>query len=89
MKIIINDSKDSLPNYQALKTRLFQIENLEVSNSIEFIEVFQNRIYLVFRSTPIFIEDINKLSEALGKYYTVKVVDKNQICFALNEADQK
>jgi|DEB0MinimDraft_3_1074331.scaffolds.fasta_scaffold145328_2 hypothetical protein len=79
---------DSLPNFQALKSRLFQIENLEVSNSLEFIEVFQNRIYLVFRSTPIFIEDINKLSEALGKYYTVKVVDKNQICFALNEADQ-
>jgi hypothetical protein len=89
MKIIINDSKDCLVNFQALKTRLFQIENLEVSNSIEFIEVFQNRIYLVFRSTPIFIEDINKLSEALGKYYTVKVVDKNQICFALNEDDQK
>lgn len=79
---------DSLPNFQALKSRLFQIENLEVSNSIEFIEVFQNRIYLVFRSTPIFIEDINKLSEALGKYYTVKVVDKNQIVFALNEVEQ-
>ena len=88
MKIIINDSKDSLPNYQALKTRLFQIENLEVSNSIEFIEVFQNRIYLVFRSTPIFIEDINKLSEALGKYYTVKVVDSKQIVYALNEVNE-
>ncbi len=89
MKIIIKDSKDCLVNFQALKSRLDKIEYLEISNSIEFIEVFQNRIYLVFRSTPIFIEDINKLSEALGKYYTVKVIDKNQICFALNEVDQK
>ena len=88
MKIIINDSKDCLVNFQALKTRLDKIEYLEISNSIEFIEVFQNRVYLVFRSTPIFIEDINKLSEALGKYYTVKVVDKNQIVFALNEVEQ-
>jgi hypothetical protein len=88
MKIIINDSKDCLVNFEALKSRLFDIEYLEISNSIEFIEVFQNRIYLVFRNTPIFIEDINKLSEALGKNYTVKVVDKNQIVFALNEAEQ-
>ena len=89
MKIIINDSIDCLVNFQALKTRLDKLEYLELVHSLEFIEVFQNRIYLVFRSTPIFIEDINKLSEALGKYYTVKVVDKNQICFALNEDDQK
>jgi len=83
MKIIINDY-NFLPNFLALKSRLAKIQDLQIINSVESVLVLEKSIRFNFRSTPIYFEELNKLSEILN-LYTLVYIDKNEVGYKLIE----
>jgi len=83
MKIVINDT-DYLPNFLALKSKLAKIQDLQIIDSIESVLVLEKSIRFNFRSTPIYFEELNKLSEILN-LYTLVYIDKNEVGYRFIE----
>jgi hypothetical protein len=87
MKIIINNT-DYLANFLALKSKLPKIQDLDIINSIESVLVLEKSVRFNFRSTPIYFEELNKLSEILN-LYTLVYIEKNEVGYRLNEVLEK
>ena len=86
MRIEIGNTLTDMPNFQAFKTLIPQLDELSIiQNCSEKVEIGTHSIFFKFSNVPLFFESINQISEIMGKYFTLHLIDKNTIIFKLNE----